>query len=213
MNLNIGPYTAKGLRAGNFTLDRCSTEKTSQFTSHNHPPVNDSLHTSSTALVSLDFKMFYHYSTLTEKRYGVATVWYVNYNLYDVGQNEPLPHVWKRALHPDTQYLSNKKKLFTDGNHRLVATLGSKTTISKKLQKKDILEVDLPKACETIISPEAPLALRLQSNLLYGVSRVFREQYQYFYTDVSSAHLRITRELLTLNAQNVTLDTNLTNIK
>lgn len=73
--------------------------------------------------------------------------------------------------------------------------------------------MNLPKACETIIHPEAPLALRLQSNLLYGVSRVFREQYQYFYSDVNNAHVRITRELLTMNMHNITLDTNFTNTK
>lgn len=50
--------------------------------------------------------------------------------------------------------------------HRLVATLGARSTL-KKVNKKAILEVNVPKACETIISPGAPMALRLQSNLLY----------------------------------------------
>ena len=49
--------------------------------------------------------------------------------------------------------------------HRLVATLGSKSTL-KKVSRKAILDVDVSKACETIGTPEAPLALRLQSNLL-----------------------------------------------
>lgn len=48
---------------------------------------------------------------------------------------------------------------------RLVATLGSKSTL-KKVNRKAILEVNVPKACETIMTPEAPMALRLQSNLL-----------------------------------------------
>ncbi|KAF1348657.1 Rad21/Rec8-like protein [Delphinella strobiligena] len=48
----------------------------------------------------------------------------------------------------------------------LVATLGARSTL-KKVNKKAILEVNVPKACETIISPGAPMALRLQSNLLY----------------------------------------------
>jgi len=50
---------------------------------------------------------------------------------------------------------------------RIVATLGSKTTVAKKVNKRAILDVDVPKAVETIITPEAPMALRLQSNLLY----------------------------------------------
>ena len=48
---------------------------------------------------------------------------------------------------------------------RLVATLGAKSNL-KKINRKAILDVDVPKACETIIRPEAPMALRLQSNLL-----------------------------------------------
>lgn len=48
---------------------------------------------------------------------------------------------------------------------RLVATLGSKSTASK-VNRKAILDVDVPKACGMIIHPEAPMALRLQGNLL-----------------------------------------------
>ncbi|KXS94878.1 hypothetical protein AC578_1501 [Pseudocercospora eumusae] len=47
----------------------------------------------------------------------------------------------------------------------LVATLGSKSTL-KKVSRKAILDVDVVKACETIENPDAPMALRLQSNLL-----------------------------------------------
>lgn len=48
---------------------------------------------------------------------------------------------------------------------RLVATLGSKSNL-KKVNRKAILDVDVPKTCKIIITPEAPMALRLQSNLL-----------------------------------------------
>ncbi|KAL1311252.1 hypothetical protein AAFC00_001441 [Neodothiora populina] len=68
----------------------------------------------------------------------------------------------------------------------LVATLGAKST-SKKLNRKAILEVNVPKACETIIAPAAPMALRLQSNLLYGVVRVYSEQCGYVLVDVQNA--------------------------
>lgn len=69
---------------------------------------------------------------------------------------------------------------------RLVATLGSKSTL-KKLSRKAILDVDVQKACETIVTPEAPMALRLQSNLLYGVTRVYAQQCGYVLTDVEQA--------------------------
>ncbi|TGZ82651.1 hypothetical protein EX30DRAFT_393937 [Ascodesmis nigricans] len=74
----------------------------------------------------------------------------------------------------------------------LVATLGSKGTI-RKVARKDILAVKIPKACETVTRPQAPLALRLQSNLLWGIARVYGQQTEYLYNDVSSAHMNLIR--------------------
>ncbi len=59
---------------------------------------------------------------------------------------------------------SYKTRLGTDFG-RLVATLGPKS-ILKRVNRKAILDVDVPKTCGIIITPEAPMALRLQSNLL-----------------------------------------------
>lgn len=53
----------------------------------------------------------------------------------------------------------------------------------KRLSRKKIQQVNVPKACKVIIEPGAPLALRLQSNLLYGVSRVFSQQCRYVLSD------------------------------
>jgi meiotic recombination protein REC8 len=94
-------------------------------------------------------------------------------------------------------------------SHRLVATLGQKSTL-RKVTRKAILEVDVKKACETITTPVAPMALRLQSNLLwakipsardistliihfsYGVARVYSQQCGYVLQDAQTAqsHLR-----------------------
>ncbi|KAL7800015.1 Rec8 like domain-containing protein [Trichoderma ceciliae] len=63
----------------------------------------------------------------------------------------------------------------------LVATVGKGN--QKRLTKKAIQGVNVPKACEKILDPGAPLALRLQGNLLYGVSRVFAQQCAYVLTD------------------------------
>ncbi|KAK6355364.1 hypothetical protein TWF696_004473 [Orbilia brochopaga] len=106
--------------------------------------------------------MFYDHRILTQRKYGVATVW-------------------------------------------LVATIGSKSSLSKKVHKKEILEVNLAKACRTIVQSENPLALRLQSNLLFGVSRVFFEQYSYLFTDVSNAHQRISKDILQLDTGKIDL--------
>ncbi|KAL2007435.1 hypothetical protein VTN00DRAFT_8873 [Thermoascus crustaceus] len=72
----------------------------------------------------------------------------------------------------------------------LVATLGSKSA-ARKVNRKAILDVDVPKACDTIMHPEAPMALRLQGNLLYGVSRVYNQQCGYALTDTQAMHDRM----------------------
>ncbi|PVH92072.1 hypothetical protein DM02DRAFT_576286 [Periconia macrospinosa] len=69
----------------------------------------------------------------------------------------------------------------------LVATLGAKSH-SKKINRKAIQDVDLPKACKTIIEPAAPMALRLQSNLLYGVMRVYLQQCRYVLSDAEAIY-------------------------
>ncbi|KAK0749319.1 Rec8 like protein-domain-containing protein [Schizothecium vesticola] len=73
----------------------------------------------------------------------------------------------------------------------LVSTVGLRSA-AKKISKKAILEVDVEKACETILQPGAPIALRLQGNLLFGVSRVYSQQCTYVLTDAekTQAHMR-----------------------
>jgi len=48
------------------------------------------------------------------------------------------------------------------------------------------------KACDTILQPGAPIALRLQGSLLYGLSRVYSQQCHYVLTDAErvQAHMR-----------------------
>ncbi|KAG5647975.1 hypothetical protein DXG03_007009 [Asterophora parasitica] len=55
----------------------------------------------------------------------------------------------------------------------LAATLGSKSTF-KKLPKRSILTADIVQLCDLIAQPSEPLALRLSSNLLVGVARVYK---------------------------------------
>ncbi|MCJ1462950.1 hypothetical protein MMC07_001554 [Pseudocyphellaria aurata] len=69
----------------------------------------------------------------------------------------------------------------------LVATLGSKSNL-KRVNRRAILDVDVPRTCQIIIKPEVPMALRLQSNLLYGVSRVYSQQCGYILSDAQIAH-------------------------
>ncbi|KAK2747159.1 hypothetical protein FQN57_002416 [Myotisia sp. PD_48] len=72
----------------------------------------------------------------------------------------------------------------------LVATLGAKSN-TKKVNRKAILDVDVPKACDIIVHPEAPMALRLQGNLLYGVSKVYHQQCGYALLDAQATRDRM----------------------
>ncbi|PWI67954.1 hypothetical protein PCL_02355 [Purpureocillium lilacinum] len=69
----------------------------------------------------------------------------------------------------------------------LAATVAKGNAVGKgglrPLTRKAVQEVNVPKACATIIDPGAPLALRLQSSLLFGVSRVFAQQCTYVLSD------------------------------
>ncbi|CAG8479730.1 2859_t:CDS:10 [Cetraspora pellucida] len=62
----------------------------------------------------------------------------------------------------------------------LAATLGSRSSL-KKLSKKEVNSVNLVKACEYVTSPPEPLALRLTSNLMIGITRVYDQQYHFYY--------------------------------
>ncbi|KAI1211939.1 Rec8 like protein-domain-containing protein [Annulohypoxylon truncatum] len=70
----------------------------------------------------------------------------------------------------------------------LVATVGTGIGARKKVTRKAIQEVDVQKACGKIIEPGAPVALRLQGQLLYGVSRVYSQQCGYMLSDLQKIH-------------------------
>lgn len=55
---------------------------------------------------------------------------------------------------------------------------------NRKMNRKAIERVNVPRACTTIEKPPgAPIALRLQGNLLYGVSGVYLRQHTYLLDD------------------------------
>ncbi|PVF94566.1 hypothetical protein CPB86DRAFT_765649 [Serendipita vermifera] len=69
----------------------------------------------------------------------------------------------------------------------LAATLGSKSTL-KRLTKKSVLNADISHLCDLIATPAEPLALRLSSNLMMGVARVYKLKYEIFVTDVTTVY-------------------------
>ncbi|CAG8647312.1 18986_t:CDS:2, partial [Racocetra persica] len=84
----------------------------------------------------------------------------------------------------------------------LAATLGSRSSL-KKLSKKEVNSVNLVKACEYVTSPPEPLALRLTSNLMIGITRVYDQQYHFYYSDVNCVWNRLHRTLIELQKESV----------
>lgn len=88
----------------------------------------------------------------------------------------------------------------------MVANLGHNTT-NRKLNRKSIESVNVPRACGTIEKPPgAPLALRLQGSLLYGVSGVCSKQSTYLLDDTEKMWARMRtyfREVQTTTANQI----------
>ncbi|PIL31935.1 hypothetical protein GSI_06639 [Ganoderma sinense ZZ0214-1] len=68
---------------------------------------------------------------------------------------------------------------------RLAATLGAKSSF-KKLPKRSVLTADISQLCGLIAEPPEPLALRLSSNLMIGVARVYKVKQEIFLADVTT---------------------------
>ncbi|KAK9388205.1 Rec8 like protein-domain-containing protein [Lipomyces mesembrius] len=82
----------------------------------------------------------------------------------------------------------------------LIATLGSKSSL-KRVHRKDILSVSIPEACNLIIHPPQPLALRLSSSLLYGVTSIYDQQSGFLYSDVTIAYTKLKRVMYNIPSE------------
>mgnify|MGYP002789467071 CR=1 FL=1 len=61
----------------------------------------------------------------------------------------------------------------------LAATLGPRSQ-TRRLARRDWSSVDLVEACDFLMHPPEPLSLRLSSNLMMGVTRVYGQQFTFF---------------------------------
>ncbi|BGP36800.1 R8 protein [Rhodotorula kratochvilovae] len=87
----------------------------------------------------------------------------------------------------NTEILTSRKGGF--GVFWLAATVGARGSASvRKLSKKELLGCNIVKACEKVIQPDEPLALRLSSNLMFGITRVYSQQYAIYAGDVAHVH-------------------------
>ncbi|KAG8713540.1 isopentenyl-diphosphate delta-isomerase idi1 [Ceratobasidium sp. 423] len=90
----------------------------------------------------------------------------------------------------------------------MAATLG-KTSIGK-LNRRNVLSANIIKLCELVAEPAEPLALRLSSNLLVGVVRVYKVKHDIFLSEVTTCFTTLKRTILEINAAETSAAINLT---
>ncbi|CAO3570214.1 unnamed protein product [Mortierella alpina] len=83
----------------------------------------------------------------------------------------------------------------------LAATMGARSGLSK-LSKKEVNGVNIIKTWD-ISQPAEPFALRFSSNLMVGVTRVYSQQYSFYYSDVNSTWIRLRRDLAIVQSENL----------
>ncbi|KAL8277212.1 hypothetical protein RQP46_010385 [Phenoliferia psychrophenolica] len=101
-----------------------------------------------------------------------------------------------------TEILTSRKD-GSFGIYWLAATLGSGArggSSFKKISKKEVLACDLVKACEKLASPDEPLALRLSSNLLCGIARVYQQKYVIHLAEVTQVHQSLKKAFSDINS-------------
>ncbi|KAI0756960.1 Rec8 like protein-domain-containing protein [Daedaleopsis nitida] len=84
----------------------------------------------------------------------------------------------------------------------LAATLGAKSSF-KKLPKRSVLTADISQLCGLIAEPQEPLALRLSSNLMVGVARVYKVKQDIFFADVTTCFNALKKAVQDLSALSV----------
>ncbi|RID73495.1 hypothetical protein BRARA_B00647 [Brassica rapa] len=63
--------------------------------------------------------------------------------------------------------------------------------LERKLRKNQITDTDIGVSVDSILFPEAPIALRLSSHLLLGVVRIYSKKVHYLFDDCSEALLKV----------------------
>ncbi|KAF8274080.1 Rec8 like protein-domain-containing protein [Lactarius quietus] len=81
----------------------------------------------------------------------------------------------------------------------LAATLGARSSF-KKLPKRDVMGADIIQLCGLITEPAEPLALRLSSNLMVGVARVYKVKHDIFLGDVNACFASLKKAVRDLHA-------------
>ncbi|ODV70019.1 hypothetical protein HYPBUDRAFT_146400 [Hyphopichia burtonii NRRL Y-1933] len=77
----------------------------------------------------------------------------------------------------------------------LLATLGSKS--HKKLLRRDLTFISIPKTCNVVFDSKSCLTLRTTSNLMYGISLLYKQQIDCLFGDVTTINSRLQRSIRT----------------
>lgn len=85
----------------------------------------------------------------------------------------------------------------------LAATLGDRSAI-RRLTRKEILSVNITLTCDHLGNPTEPFALRLSSQLLFGVVKLYFHQTELLFSDVSNVHSDVRRRMLTTSTTALT---------
>ncbi|KAG2023509.1 hypothetical protein CC2G_001155 [Coprinopsis cinerea AmutBmut pab1-1] len=82
----------------------------------------------------------------------------------------------------------------------LAATLGSKSAF-KRLPRRSVITADISELCDLISQPAEPLALRLSSNLMFGVVRVYKVKQEIFLADVTNCATSLKKVVQEMNSK------------
>ncbi|KAJ1913703.1 R8 protein [Tieghemiomyces parasiticus] len=76
----------------------------------------------------------------------------------------------------------------------LAATFGTRSHM-RRLTRKEISHVDVQRVCRYLACPPQPLALRLLSSLVVGISRIYQQQVGYYSVDVNNVWGDLRRQI------------------
>ena len=87
------------------------------------------------------------------------------------------------------------------GNGSIITSNSASST--RRVSRKEMSAVDVVKACKYVATPPEPLALRLSSQLMVGVARVYLQQTNYFHGNFLSETCHRVRHLKKKNNKSV----------
>ncbi|KAJ1917782.1 R8 protein [Tieghemiomyces parasiticus] len=76
----------------------------------------------------------------------------------------------------------------------LAATFGTRSHM-RRFTRKEISHVDVQRVCRYLACPPQPLALRLLSSLVVGISRIYQQQVGYYSADVNNVWGDLRRQI------------------